>query len=381
MDCYEIYFVYCTCRYISVFSGLECTLRVRKMAIKMLVIVLFFSTCAAFTRSFIDYDTIVGNCTRECPVFAKPVDGNHISCYEKMALVERIRPWQTVEFFDVNSPRWFRFRYVTKVMYFDGYRWLKTSCEIFRGRVLIVPTAGQLLYVKDRHDRHVFFRSFGTFSTTAVPITSTTTGFSSTFKALSSTVSPTSRSSTPTTGFLSTVLSTSKSSTPTTRFSSTFKALSSTVSLTSKSSTPATGFSSTFKALSSTVSPLSSTTGFSSTFKALSSTVSPSSTVKISTTMATTSRSRNRYGYLGFLVLLLMVPFGCVCVWRKRRKIQPAEIQPARISMQRYFNKLYDNEGGEEFLGEVREVYDGEGEEEPLGEEETLLWEEIELMV
>ena len=321
----------------------------------MLVIVLFFSTCAAFTRSFIDYDTIVGNCTRECPVFAKPIDGNHISCYEKMALVERIRPWQTVEFFDVNSPRWFRFRYVTKVMYFDGYRWLKTSCEIFRGRVLIVPTAGQLLYVEDRHDRHVFFRSFGTFSTTAVPITSTTTGFSSTFKALSSTVSPTSRSSTPTTGFLSTVLPTSKSSTPTTGFLSTFKALSSTVSLTSKGSTPATGFSSTFKAL--------------------------SSTVKISTTMATTSRSRNRYGYLGFLVLLLMVPFGCVCVWRKRRKIQPAEIQPARISMQRYFNKLYDSKGGDEFLKEVREMYDGEGEEEPLGEEETLLWEESELIV
>ena len=49
--------------------------------------------------------------------------------------------------------------------------------------------------------------------------------------------------------------------------------------------------------------------------------------------------------------------------------------------MQRYFNKLYDSEGGEEFLEEVREMYDGEGEEEPLGEEETLLWEEIELMV
>ena len=364
MDCYEIYFVYCTCRYISVFSGLECTLRVRKMAIKMLVIVLFFSTCAAFTRSFIDYDTIVGNCTRECPVFAKPVDGNHVGCYGKMALVEKIRPWQTVEFFDVNSPRWFRFRYVTKVMYFDGYRWLKTSCKIFRGRVLIVPTAGQLLYVKDRHDRHVFFRSFGTFSTTAVPITSTTTGFSSTFKALSSTVLPTSKSPTPTTGSLSTVLPTSKS--PTTGSLST-------VLPTSKS--PTTGSLSTFKALSSTVSPPSSTTGFSSTFKAL------SSTVKISTTMATTSRSRIRYGYLGFLVLLVMVPFGCVCVWRKRRKIQPAEIQPARISMQRYFNKLYDSEGGEEFLEEVREMYDGEGEEEPLGEEETLLREESELIV
>ena len=76
-----------------------------------------------------------------------------------------------------------------------------------------------------------------------------------------------------------------------------------------------------------------------------------------------------------------MVPFGCVCVWRKRRKIQPAEIQPARISMQRYFNKLYDSEGGEEFLEEVREMYDGEGEEEPLGEEETLLREESELIV
>ena len=47
----------------------------------------------------------------------------------------------------------------------------------------------------------------------------------------------------------------------------------------------------------------------------------------------------------------------------------------------RYFNKLYESEGGQEFLGEVREVYDGEGEEEPLGEEETLLWEESELIV
>ena len=49
--------------------------------------------------------------------------------------------------------------------------------------------------------------------------------------------------------------------------------------------------------------------------------------------------------------------------------------------MQRYFNKLYDSEGSEEFLGEVREVYDGEGEEETLWEEETLLREESELIV
>ena len=78
---------------------------------------------------------------------------------------------------------------------------------------------------------------------------------------------------------------------------------------------------------------------------------------------------------MGFLVLLLLVPFGCV--WRKRRR----GIQPFRIRTQRYFNTLYDSEGNEEFLGEVREVYDGEGEEEPLGEEETLLWEESELIV
>ena len=76
-----------------------------------------------------------------------------------------------------------------------------------------------------------------------------------------------------------------------------------------------------------------------------------------------------------------MVPFGCVCVWRKRRKVQPTEIRPVRISMQRYFNKLYESEDDQEFLGEVREVYDEEREEETLGEEETFLREENELVV
>ena len=104
-----------------IFFGSPSAHFVLRMTIEMLVIILFFSTCSALTRFDIDYNTIVGNCTPECPVFGKPIDGYRIGCYGKMMLVEKIRPWQSIQFFDVNSPQWFHFRYVTKVMYFDEY--------------------------------------------------------------------------------------------------------------------------------------------------------------------------------------------------------------------------------------------------------------------
>ena len=40
-----------------------------------------FSTVSCLTRSFVDYDTIVGNCTFERPVFGSMVSGGDVGCF------------------------------------------------------------------------------------------------------------------------------------------------------------------------------------------------------------------------------------------------------------------------------------------------------------
>ena len=232
----------------------------------MLVLLLFLSAVAAFTRSSVDYDTIVGNCTEEKPVFGKPVDGGHIGCHGKFDFILELHPWQRINFFDVNYPQWFKFRHVTRALYFDGYLWLETKYRKFNGHILVVPITGQLLYARERHDRHVFFRSFGTFSTTAMPPSTVTR----TVTLPTSSVTLPTRSPTVT---RTVTLPTSSVTLPTI------------VTRTEMTSQP---------------------TG----------------------TTSTTSRSHNHYGYFGFLVLLL-VPLGCVWK-KRRRKILPFKIYTRR---------------------------------------------------
>ena len=59
----------------------------------VLLMILLPEAVGAFTRSEIDFGTIVGNCSRERPVFGKPIDGGDIGCYDRNGLVINLRPW------------------------------------------------------------------------------------------------------------------------------------------------------------------------------------------------------------------------------------------------------------------------------------------------
>ena len=120
-----------------------------------------FVSVECLTRSFIDYNTVIGNCSQERPVFGSKVTGGEVGCYEKYGMVS-VMPYQRVDFFDVNRRKYFSIRFISRSLAFDGRRWKKNDLIISQHhRLMIVPKPGQLLYVRDRHDRHVFFRTFG----------------------------------------------------------------------------------------------------------------------------------------------------------------------------------------------------------------------------
>ena len=128
---------------------------VGSLTYKMLVLTLstFFTVVSTLTRSSIDYNTVVGNCSAERPVFGRPVKGGEIGCYGKFDMIETLS-YQRIQFFEVNYARWLEFRHVRRSLMFDGYQWVNAKFTVFHRRVLIVPSSGQLLYMEDRHDRH-----------------------------------------------------------------------------------------------------------------------------------------------------------------------------------------------------------------------------------
>ena len=80
---------------------------------------LVFLTCflgvKSLTRIYIDYDTVVGNCTREGPMFGKIIDGDgDVGCFGKYDTVET--SFQGIEFFDVSRRIWFLFRHITPAL-------------------------------------------------------------------------------------------------------------------------------------------------------------------------------------------------------------------------------------------------------------------------
>ena len=90
---------------------------------------LVFLTCflgvKSLTRIYIDYDTVVGNCTREGPMFGKIIDGDgDVGCFGKYDMVEMLS-FQEIEFIDLSLRIWFSVKHITRVLVFEGYQWIK----------------------------------------------------------------------------------------------------------------------------------------------------------------------------------------------------------------------------------------------------------------
>ena len=94
---FEIHFIYIYYTFMIDFFS------VGSLTYKMLVLTLstFFTMVSTLTRSSIDYNTVVGNCSAERPVFGRPVKGGEIGCYGKYDMIETL-PYQRTQVFEVN---------------------------------------------------------------------------------------------------------------------------------------------------------------------------------------------------------------------------------------------------------------------------------------
>ena len=122
----------------------------------MLFFILMIPVASGLIRSSIDYDTRVGNCTENKPVFGRSIEGGDLRCYGKFEMV-RILSFQHVHFYEVNYPQWFSVRHLTVQLMFDGTQWIDTTFVKYRHRILVEPIFGMLWYVRSRNDVHFFF--------------------------------------------------------------------------------------------------------------------------------------------------------------------------------------------------------------------------------
>ena len=137
-------------------------------------ILLLAKTVFTLHRGVIDTNTSVGNCTEERPVYGKPIDGGQIACYGKYDLVIDMESYQIIEFTDIFYLAWVPITHVTKSMEFVAGKWRNIDFTLFHHNIIISPTPGRLWYFLDRHDRHMFFRTFGERSSVSTTPASST---------------------------------------------------------------------------------------------------------------------------------------------------------------------------------------------------------------
>ena len=138
------------------------------------VLSLLLCVVSGFRRGVID-----DNCTKEKPVYAKPIDGGSLGCYGKFELINHFEPYQKIEFTNIFYQKWVHITHITKALEFVGDQWVETTYRIFQHNLIILPTPGSLLYFEDRYDRHLFFKVFGEYSrpTQSTVTTSSTSRF------------------------------------------------------------------------------------------------------------------------------------------------------------------------------------------------------------
>ena len=158
-------------------------IRIKNKMIVLTVLLLSAINIFAIHRGIIDTTTPFGNCTEEKPVYGKPVDGGELGCYDKYALVTHLESYETIEFTDVFYLEWVPIIHITKSLVFIQEDWKSVDFTIFHHNIIINPTPGHLWYIRDRYDRHLFFRTFGEAlipTSRATTTRATTTSVSST---------------------------------------------------------------------------------------------------------------------------------------------------------------------------------------------------------
>jgi len=153
---------------------------------------IFYIQC--LVRSSVDYDTPNGNCTVKEPVYASQIGRNRfVRCYNKLDLIETRLSYDKIRFLDINSRRFIRINHVSDIRGWtmnDG--WVRISWKRFNIRhhhLEYTPSLyGELIYIRDRGNVHIFIRSFGEESVpTATPRQGSTTKLSTTSSPVSTT--------------------------------------------------------------------------------------------------------------------------------------------------------------------------------------------------
>ena len=105
-------------------------------------------------------------CSFSHPVWGKPVDGTDATgCLAREDLITiRYPDFQSMSFLDIQHPVWVKICGVTKALIWRNNYWIDYDIDQFRiiRHHLRVPVApGQLLYIQDCLDRHLFYRTWG----------------------------------------------------------------------------------------------------------------------------------------------------------------------------------------------------------------------------
>ena len=122
---------------------------------------------------------IDSGCSFDQPVYGRPVDGNGATgCYARRDLARiRYPDFETSSFWDIQAPKWIKICDVTKSLVWRGNRWVDYGIDkftIIRHHLRIPVAPGQLLYVQDCLDRHLFYRTYGKEKGTVATTTTTT---------------------------------------------------------------------------------------------------------------------------------------------------------------------------------------------------------------
>ena len=128
---------------------------------------IYLLLCIAFVQGIIR-GPVDEKCSEKYPVWGKPVDdarAGRARCCEKGELVRISYPdFQTIEFLEIQRPRWVKICGVTKSLIWTLNRWETYDINRFvviRHHLRVPVAPGQLLYVEDCLDRHIFFRTWG----------------------------------------------------------------------------------------------------------------------------------------------------------------------------------------------------------------------------
>ena len=128
-----------------------------------------FSLSHCLTRADVDYNTPIGNCSFEKPVYGTRYGEDISDCYDKGDLI----PNERSTFLDINRSTWVHVNFHITGVYTFHNQWEKNAIKFrhHHWRILFVPPHyGQLLYIQGSY-QHIFIRTYGPTTRPTEPTT------------------------------------------------------------------------------------------------------------------------------------------------------------------------------------------------------------------